>query len=253
MPVTAAVGLGLVASELAKGSLVPSQCRWCDRDAWGNDTLSGVDEGVRGALKWGDTKPARLASDVTVYGVLPAAALGVSLLAAAQDGHPKEVLEDGLVIVESSVMALGLTQMVKFAIARERPFVHARTPEARERLREPDDDLSFFSGHTSLAFALYTSTATVATLRGRKLAPWIWGIGAPLAVLPGYLRIAGDKHYFTDVAVGGAIGAAFGVAVPLLFHRAEPRHEPSPASPLVRSASFVPSPGGGVFLLRGAF
>jgi membrane-associated phospholipid phosphatase len=40
-----------------------------------------------------------------------------------------------------------------------------------------------------------------------------------MAALTGYLRIAADKHYFTDVLVGAIVGSAIGVAVPYFAHR----------------------------------
>jgi membrane-associated phospholipid phosphatase len=55
-------------------------------------------------------------------------------------------------------------------------------------------------------------------MRGYRLAPLVWGVGMPLAAATGYLRIAADKHYLTDVVVGALFGAAVGVALPLLAH-----------------------------------
>jgi len=33
-------------------------------------------------------------------------------------------------------------------------------------------------------------------------------------VFTGYLRIAADKHYFSDVAIGAAVGTAIGFIIP---------------------------------------
>jgi membrane-associated phospholipid phosphatase len=40
-----------------------------------------------------------------------------------------------------------------------------------------------------------------------------------LAAATGYLRIAADRHYFTDVLAGAALGAGAGLTVPYLMHR----------------------------------
>ena len=40
----------------------------------------------------------------------------------------------------------------------------------------------------------------------------------------GYLRIASDRHYFTDVMAGAVVGTAVGVGVPFLFHRGSNAH-----------------------------
>ena len=36
----------------------------------------------------------------------------------------------------------------------------------------------------------------------------------------GYLRIAADKHYLSDVTVGAVLGTLIGAGIPLLFHHA---------------------------------
>jgi membrane-associated phospholipid phosphatase len=46
----------------------------------------------------------------------------------------------------------------------------------------------------------------------------VWATGFSLAAFVGYLRIAADKHYMSDVLVGAATGTAAGVLIPLLFH-----------------------------------
>ena len=104
------------------------------------------------------------------------------------------------------------------------PFVHflPRAPNAIRALTDSpsDDNTSFFSGHTTLGFALATSAGTVTTLRGYRLAPLVWGAGLTMATTIGYLRIASDKHYFSDVMTAAVVGSVIGVGVPLLFHGA---------------------------------
>src|SRR5207249_2275303 len=98
-----------------------------------------------------------------------------------------------------------------------------------------DNNLSFYSGHTSATATMAAAGGTIATLRGYRLAPLVWGTGAALSAFTGYLRIAADKHYLTDVLAGAAIGAAVGILVPLTFHgrRSEdpPRTLPTAPSP----------------------
>jgi membrane-associated phospholipid phosphatase len=126
---------------------------------------------------------------------------------------------DLLLVAEATALAADLTQAVKYAVGRQRPrTLHAPAGQARG----PDDDLSFWSGHTSLAFSLVASAGTVSTMRGYPSAPWIWGGGAALAAGVGYLRMAGDAHWLTDVLAGAAAGIAVGVAVPKLLHGPEP-------------------------------
>src|SRR2546428_212192 len=81
-----------------------------------------------------------------------------------------------------------------------------------------DDDASFYSGHASAAFAVATSFATCASMRGDGDAWVAWAAGLPLAALTGYLRIAADRHYLSDVLVGAGAGTLFGTLVPRLLH-----------------------------------
>jgi membrane-associated phospholipid phosphatase len=56
----------------------------------------------------------------------------------------------------------------------------------------------------------------------------VWTSGFLTAAAVGYLRIAADKHYFSDVMLGAIVGTALGAGLPLLFHR--PESEPGPTS-----------------------
>ncbi len=57
-------------------------------------------------------------------------------------------------------------------------------------------------------------------MRGYRLASVVWATSLPMAAATGYLRIAADKHYLTDVLTGALIGSAVGFLVPFAFHRA---------------------------------
>lgn len=215
------VGLGAwIATEIAKPQLAPQPCRICERGADGSDQLNGFDAGVRSLLRASSSQvPGRL-SDVTAFGLTPAVMVGLSVLANYYQGSAKQGLVDLLMVMESTVLAVDLNQLVKFAVGRERPFVHF-LPEAEKTqvAGAADNNLSFFSGHTTMAFALATSAGTVASLRHYRLAPLIWALGMPLATLSGLLRISADKHYATDVLTGMAVGSAMGVLGPWLHRK----------------------------------
>jgi membrane-associated phospholipid phosphatase len=185
-----------------KEALAPDRCRWCAR----ND----LDESVADALAWSDFDLASSLSDVLAFGATPLVTGG--LLAVAGHGESRW-LADGLAVAESAVASGLITQLVKVTAGRRRAFVELDSTPTVE------DNLSFYSGHTSLAFAVATSAGTVASLRNDRLAPWIWGSGLALATTVGYLRIAADRHWLTDVATGAVVGSAIGVAVPRLLHR----------------------------------
>lgn len=215
---TLGVGGGWILTETLKEYLAPDECRWCEGNAF--------DDGVRDALRWDDTEAADTTSYVLGFALLPAVVLGVNAASARDAGVAVQGAEDLLLVVEAVAFASALNQTTKFLVGRERPFVHALDPEEKLRTDNPaDNNVSFFSGHTTLAFAAAVSGATVATLRGYDTAPYLWVIGGLMALGTGYLRIAGDRHYLSDVLVGAAVGSLVGWAVPWL-HRASLWDEP---------------------------
>lgn len=240
--VTSVGGLWWLTSELMKADLVPEKCRWCYRSDSGADLLNPFDSWVRRRLLWENTGAAAAASSVLGFVVEPAAMMGLTALASAYDHAIDRFPVDALLITEATIIAGNVNQLAKFAFARERPFVHflPRAPEAVRALTDSpsDDNLSFFSGHTTLAFALATSAGTINTLRNYRLAPLVWGTGLGMAVSVGYLRIAADKHYLSDVLTGAVVGSLVGIGIPLIFH--------SVASP--SSASTPPSASGQALL-----
>ena len=220
MPVTVFAAAGWVGTEFLKGHFAQQDCAWCDRDPDGTDGLNGLDASVRSALKWSDTGAANTASNITGFAVMPLGALGIEALAASHEDRLADFPVDVLLIAEATSIAAVLNQVVKFSAGRERPFVHALPPELKNRTADPsDNNTSFYSGHTNLVFALAVSSGTVATMRGYRWAPWVWGGGLAVAATTGYLRIAADRHYFTDVLTGAVVGGAVGFAVPYLLHR----------------------------------
>ncbi len=212
-PLVVGGGLAFVLSEtLFKDALAPDACRWCATD--------GLDRAVRDGLRWDDPARAASASNLVGYLGVPLATIGGIGLAARMSGHGENWWTDGVIVAESAILASDFTNLVKDAVGRERPFVHALAPADKPLTASPqENNLSFFSGHSSLTMSLAVSAGTVATLRGYRLAPAVWAAGVGLALATGYLRIAGDRHWATDVVTGWAVGAAFGFAVPYYLHR----------------------------------
>lgn len=192
-------------------------CRWCDYDG-DRDALNGLDRAGR-RLRWHDTGRAATVSDVTL--VATPLLAGTALVWMGQrEGMPgNESLQDVVIMGQAAVFAGAVTQVAKVAVRRNRPYAHARGAGVADDTAE--DSLSFFSGHASTTFAFATSAATVATLRGYDAAPWMW-TGVALAGATGYLRVAADKHYLTDVLVGSVVGTAVGIGVTYLLHGREP-------------------------------
>jgi membrane-associated phospholipid phosphatase len=217
----------LVGSEVFfKEDLAPATCRWCDRAADGTDSLNRLDRWGRGLKGTTEAQRSRAGtwSNLVGFGVLPLGTLGAQYAFSRQVGAPGTVfLQDTAIVFESVLVGAVLNQATKFIAGRERPFVHA-LPEDQKPLTEhpTDNNVSFYSGHTSMAFSLVVSAGTVAHLRGYPHPPWLWAVGLPVAASVGLLRMGAGKHYLTDVAVGAVLGTASGLAVPLLLHGRKP-------------------------------
>ncbi len=128
-----------------------------------------------------------------------------------------------LLIAEAGVIAADVDQLTKFVVGRERPFVHALPLEEKLRTTHPEDNnVSFFSGHTTEAFGCARgrlrhdrrAPAATAGLRSRGASE---GVRGGDGVLPDRGRPALP---LTDTLVGIVVGVGIGVAVPCLFHGA---------------------------------
>jgi membrane-associated phospholipid phosphatase len=217
--VTSGAALAWLASDAFATSINPAACRWC--------AVDGVDHQVRDVLVWRDTALADTLSDISGFVLVPLVTLGANELAAAESGAGQNFGEDVVLVMEAAVLAEDVTSLTKLVVGRERPFVHVRPPALKRATPWPsDNDMSFFSGHTSGAFAVASAATAVSVMRGYRSAPWTAAIGGGLAATTAYLRIAADEHWLTDVLVGAAVGAGLGVAIPAAFH---PRTDDSQA------------------------
>ncbi len=209
VPATLAVtgtALGLdLATVLLQNRLTPTTCRICGAGAF--------DTSVRDALRWKDTGAASTASDVLGIGT-PALAAGALALAGLSAGGARTAAEDLLVTGEAVSIAVLTTQIAKFSFGRLRPDAWA-DPGASQG---PSARVSLWSGHTDAAFAAAAAAGTVARLRGYRSWPWILGLGLAGAAATGWLRIAADRHWATDVLAGAAAGSVVGFGVPVWLH-----------------------------------
>ena len=98
----------------------------------------------------------------------------------------------------SNLGTIGLTYALKYGVGRTRP--------------DGSDRKSYPSGHTSVAFA----TATMYQM-------WYgWKGGVPayaFAAITAFQRLDDNRHWFSDVIMGAAIG----IAVPYMFYKGEER------------------------------
>ena len=211
IPITVVALTLWATTEGLQKQLAPETCRLCGDNPF--------DRAARDGLLWSNSEPAHQTSNWLAFAVLPAGAIASLWGMAARADKPDNLWIDGLIVAEAVTLSANLNQLVKFSVGRERPYVHAQNQDVYQHSpRRSDENVSFYSGHTNLAFALVAATGTVAMLRDYRAAPWIWGVGIPLAASVGYFRIAADRHYLTDVLTGALVGTGVGVLVPWLFH-----------------------------------
>ncbi len=162
-----------------------------------------------------------------------------------------------LIDVETMAFARALTSIVKTAVGRERPYVEdcATDPELAnlDECQGSDRFRSFFSGHTSTAFA----TAGLTCIHHANLPLYGGGIGDGLACAGslatasavGVLRIMADDHNATDVLAGALVGAASGIGLPWLLHYRLPQADVGDAAAGAgMSIRLVPAPTGGAIV-----
>ena len=156
------------------------------------------DSFVREKIHWGNSKNKFAAeiSDILLYGVFVG---GIPFSTLYLKNHE-------LLLINLEILSINglITNIVKNAFQRQRPY------SFYSKKNDEDSNKSFFSGHTSTAFAIGTSTAKMLTKYSNinKRAIWISALG--LASATGYLRMAADKHYFSDVLAGAVVGSFIG-------------------------------------------
>jgi membrane-associated phospholipid phosphatase len=188
-------------------ALNASECRWCDRDDAGRDTLNGFDRTIRHTLLWSPSArhAAAHASDAMAGSMI---ALPYALLWPRT--HHADAVKTMAWVFAVDAAATGVPKRL---IARERPYVHFDDTSAAS---DSHADASFPSNHTSRSFASVFAAARLCEMTDCPHEDRIWWIGLPLASVTGLLRIGADKHYATDVLTGAAAGAVIGWYVPVL-------------------------------------
>jgi membrane-associated phospholipid phosphatase len=207
------LGLGLLLTEVVEPRLsVGSRCAalpasgHCDPAG-----LDALDREALGMASAGWRTTSNVALGATFVAVVAADAVDVALHPGAAPA--RGFATDVLVIGESVALTMLATEVTKLAVRRPRPGQYRDGADQRS----VDEQLSFPSGHTSTTAAVATAWAVTFALRHPD-SPWRWAAGGGALVataLVGYARIAGGKHFPTDVAAGALLGVGFGLLVPL--------------------------------------
>jgi membrane-associated phospholipid phosphatase len=228
LPLHAGVTGGLLllagATQLEATRLAATRCRWCEPNP--------LDRWARRQLLWKNVDAASNLSQVLVIAVPVGVALTLGLSAREVGAGWRELAEDLLVVTEAVAIATVLTQAAKLGTGRLRPDAWA----AGRGGATADSRMSFWGGHSMFAFSAAAAATQVARLRGRPGWGWLAVVSFTAAAATGYSRLAGDRHWLTDVVVGAGVGTAVGLVVPSLVLR--------PAGQRAAAVTLAPAPGG---------
>ena len=120
---------------------------------------------------------------------------------------------------QTLILAIALPLTLKGITQRTRPFVY--NEDAPHNVKQTQNaKRSFFSGHTSVAFAMavFLSTVYIDYHPNSEWKPFVWGVSLLAASTVGYLRYAAGKHFNTDIITGAVVGSALGYFIPFM-HR----------------------------------
>lgn len=178
----------------------PPSCAPCSPS-----TLPGIDRWVVGA----NSSLARRGSDVLLFGVG-----GLAAYAALHDRSSQQARGNLAVLANSVTWTAASTSWLKVLVHRKRPVLYTSAAPAAASHR--NNQQSFPSGHTSVAFAVATSYLVLANRehlphRARNAALLFGG-----ATGIGALRLAGGSHFPTDVLAGAVLGSGIGWLVATL-------------------------------------
>ena len=162
---------------------------------------NNLDSIVRNKLLWNQKNRmnAKKYSDFLLYGVV----LGsLPIIPIATNEDYKKYL-----LIQLEILSINglITNFTKNIFDRQRPYSYYGTNN-----NDKDSFKSFYSGHTSTSFALAVSSANILSNYTNLNNKFIWFGTLSIASATGYLRIAADKHYFTDIITGAVIGSFIG-------------------------------------------
>ena len=196
------IGVLSLGASIALFFVPTPQCIWCETNNF--DVRAGYLLGAK------DIEFASSMSHMLTLAVVPMVAFG-ALLAMAK--YPTHAALNTLVLLDSALLTLALSQAIKISARREIPEPYFNNPYDNNRFKNQ----SFLSGHTSLAFSLLSTASVLAFREEVSWAPYFAAGAATAALLVGYSRIASGKHWASDVIAGMGLGIVVGVGMPYLI------------------------------------
>ncbi len=208
--------IGLTSAVFLGTNLIEDQLRWQGCHACDTSHLGPLDRRVLDNYN----PAAKTTSDVLLYTAMSAPFVADFIDVMIHKRGIRSWAKDLVVLTEVGAINLAITNTIKFAIQRPRPFSYGLDGSDRDP-SDGDARLSFYSGHTSTAFAMATAYGVLFQARhphSKWRAP-VWVLSYGLAATTGVMRVTAGKHFWSDVAVGAIAGSAIGLAIPALHLR----------------------------------
>jgi len=117
--------------------------------------------------------------------------------------------------IETLMFSALIPHITKGITKRIRPFVYNdNVPLSEKQVKEAKR--SFFSGHTTLSFAMAVFLSTVYSnyYPNSSWKPYVWAGSLALATTVGILRYSSGSHFPTDIITGALVGSAIGYLIP---------------------------------------
>ncbi len=167
------------------------------------------------------------ASDALLF-TLAAYPVVVDDIALSLIGDRNPALAARLVAIDAQAYALMslIMGITKIGSARERPYAYGADCQANPNApecQEDDRNMSFFSGHASMAFtgaslACFHQQQIPGLYGSRAAGLAVCGSAMALATSTALFRVMSDKHWMTDVLTGAGVGLFSGWLLPWLTH-----------------------------------
>jgi membrane-associated phospholipid phosphatase len=202
-----AIGLGIIGLTV-NDDIVPFTLD--EINALNRDDVNTFDRGA--TYNW--SPAAANASDILAAAII----LSPALLAFSEDVR-NDFTPVLTMYFQTLILSEALPLTIKGITQRTRPFAYNEDTPIEEKQTQ-NAKRSFFSGHTSVAFAMavFLSTVYGDYHPNSSWKPFVWGVSLLAASTVGYLRYAAGKHYPTDIITGALVGSALGYFIPFL-HR----------------------------------
>jgi membrane-associated phospholipid phosphatase len=130
------------------------------------------------------------------------------LLGSVTGVDPARARGNAAVLADAVSWTVAATELIKVGAHRSRPALYRSG--AALAATDPDNRESFPSGHTALAFSAATTYATLALRQHLPHAGRNALILYAAATAVGVFRVAGGKHFPSDVLAGAALGSGIG-------------------------------------------